>query len=174
LIPISVGVPTAPKETGVTLAISATITAARAGNPRDSSRGAARAAGVPNPAAPSMNPPNNQAMMMACTRRSAEMFIKPLLMASMAPLSRKVKSTRRAPNTMLRILKAITRPFTVAAATQFRGVFQTHRARASAIRKATGMARVAGHRNPTISTKMAAMGRNARRARNPVGISVKL
>jgi hypothetical protein len=32
--------------------------------------GAATAAGVPNPEAPSMNDPNSHAMMTACTRRS--------------------------------------------------------------------------------------------------------
>ena len=71
-IPSRVGVPTDPIETGVTLAIRTTITAARAGNPRDSNKGAASAAGVPNPADPLINPPKSQALMMACTRLSAE------------------------------------------------------------------------------------------------------
>ena len=42
--------PTAPKETEVLLAISATITAAIAGKPRERSKGATNAAGVPKPA----------------------------------------------------------------------------------------------------------------------------
>ena len=50
--------------------ISVTSTAAMAGKPMATSSGAAMAAGVPNPDAPSISDPNNQAMMIACTRRS--------------------------------------------------------------------------------------------------------
>jgi len=45
--------------------MSATITAARAGNPSESNNGAVRAAGVPNPAAPSIKLPKNHVMIMA-------------------------------------------------------------------------------------------------------------
>ena len=152
----------------------ATITAASAGKPSESRRGAARAAGVPNPAEPSMKPPKSHAMMMACTRLSAEIFVKPRLMAPMAPLSRMVKSTSRAPKTMKMIFRAITAPLTVAAATQLMGVFQTSRASSRAKAKATGMALVAGHRSPTMNTKMATMGKAAIRARIPVDIDLVL
>ena len=53
LSPNQMGVPTAPKVTGTVFRIRATKTAARGGKPRLKSRGAAMAAGVPNPAAPS-------------------------------------------------------------------------------------------------------------------------
>ena len=47
------GVPTAPKVTGKELSTRHTTAAARGGKPSEISSGAARAAGVPNPAAPS-------------------------------------------------------------------------------------------------------------------------
>ena len=46
------------------------ITALAAGKPIATIRGAATAAGAPNPAAPSMNEPKSQAMITNCTRRS--------------------------------------------------------------------------------------------------------
>ena len=48
------------------------------------------AAGVPKPDAPSISDPNSQAMMMACTRRSGEMLVKPLRIERMPPLSSSV------------------------------------------------------------------------------------
>ncbi len=71
MTPISIGVPTAPNVTAVLWIIKPSITAAIAGKPNATINGAAMAAGVPNPAAPSMNEPNNQAMMSAWTRRSS-------------------------------------------------------------------------------------------------------
>ena len=52
--PNHVGVPTAPKETGTLFRMRQAIATRRAGNPRPTSNGAARAAGVPKPLAPSM------------------------------------------------------------------------------------------------------------------------
>ena len=46
------------------------MAAARAGKPRLSSSGAAMAAGVPNPAAPSRKAEKMAPMMITCTRRS--------------------------------------------------------------------------------------------------------
>jgi hypothetical protein len=92
-------------------------------------------------------------------------------MASRAPLSRIVNRRRRAPKTINSILKAMTTPFKVEAAIQGTGVFQMNRARSRVIRKARGMALVAGQRNPTMKTKMATMGRAANRARIPTDIS---
>jgi len=60
-----IGVPTAPKDTGVLWMIKVTITAAMAGKPMATSIGAATAAGVPKPAEPSMKEPNRKAMIMA-------------------------------------------------------------------------------------------------------------
>ena len=55
---VAAGVPTAPKGTGVLFSTSATMAAHKGGKPTLISRGAASAAGVPKPAAPSMNAPN--------------------------------------------------------------------------------------------------------------------
>ena len=44
--------------------VDVAITAAIAGKPNPTNRGTATAAGVPNPAEPSMKDPNNQAIMM--------------------------------------------------------------------------------------------------------------
>lgn len=88
--PTRIGVPTAPKATGVDWTIRAESTAAMAGKPIATSRGAAIAAGVPNPAAPSSNPPNSQATMIAWTRRSGEIVVNPARIDSIAPDSRKV------------------------------------------------------------------------------------
>ena len=77
--------------------ISVTRTAAMAGKPIATSSGAAMAAGVPKPEAPSISDPNSQAMMMACTRRSGEILVKPLRIDLMPPLSSSVYSIRIAP-----------------------------------------------------------------------------
>ncbi len=90
MTPTSIGVPTAPNETGVDWMISVTMTAAMAGKPMATSSGAAMAAGVPKPEAPSISEPNSQAMMIACTRRSGEIEVKPLRIARIAPLSSSV------------------------------------------------------------------------------------
>ena len=58
------GVPTAPKGTGVLFKIRAHIAAQSGGKPTLINNGAARAAGVPKPAAPSMNAPNMKPMMI--------------------------------------------------------------------------------------------------------------
>lgn len=62
--PIIIGVPTAPNETGVDWIIIPIITAPRAGKPKPTNNGAAIAAGVPKPEAPSIKLPNNQAMII--------------------------------------------------------------------------------------------------------------
>ncbi len=92
--------PTAPKLTGVLWMVSPTMTAAMAGKPSASSSGATTAAGVPKPDAPSMKLPNSQPMMIACTRRSGLMLVKPARMVDMAPLLVSVSSSSSAPNTM--------------------------------------------------------------------------
>lgn len=114
--PTRIGVPTAPKLTGVDWMMSPTMTAAIAGNPSASMSGAATAAGVPKPEAPSMNEPNSQPMMIACTRRSAEMLSNPALMRSMAPEAMTVASSRSAPNTIYSRVSAMMNPSSVAAA----------------------------------------------------------
>jgi hypothetical protein len=169
-IPIIVGVPTAPNDTGVQLAISATITAARAGKPSDKSNGAARAAGVPNPAAPSINPPNSHAIMIACILLSGEIFTKPLFIALRTPASLRVKRTVRAPKTIRRIFKAMIIPSIQEAKIQLTGVCQISRIRIIVMSNARGIALVAGQRKPTMKTNMAAIGITANKASRPVDI----
>ena len=104
------GVPTAPKLTGVLWMMSVVMTAASAGNPSARSSGPATAAGVPKPAAPSIKDPNNQATMMTCTRRSREMSMNPRRIVATAPLSRKVNNKIIAPKMIHSSVKAITIP----------------------------------------------------------------
>ena len=58
------GVPTAPNDTGVDCTIMPSITAPIAGKPSATSKGAATAAGVPKPDAPSMKQPNSHATII--------------------------------------------------------------------------------------------------------------
>src|SRR5512133_3615812 len=166
-MPITVGVPTVPNDTGVVFAMSATITAARAGNPSDNNKGATSAAGTPNPAAPSTNPPNNQAIIIVCTLLSGEIVEKPWLITSNAPLSFKVKSSVNAPNTISMIFNITTTPLSPDASTHVGGVFHINSANITVIANATGIAFTAGQRKPTISTKIATRGRAASSARIP-------
>ena len=94
---VSIGVPTAAKGTGVLFEISATAQAATGGKPSPTSRGAASAAGVPYPAAPSINAPNIYAMMIAWILGSGVIFWKPSLMTCMIPVCLSVLSSRIAP-----------------------------------------------------------------------------
>ena len=73
------------------------MTATIAGKPSASSSGATTAAGVPNPEAPSMNVPDSQPMMIACTRRSALTVVNPARIVARAPLEVSVWSRSRAP-----------------------------------------------------------------------------
>ena len=92
--------PAAPNVTGVLWMIIPDITAAMPGNPRPTSNGTATAAGVPNPADPSMNEPKSQAMMITCTRRSGVMLVNPRRIARRAPLWWSVFRSRIAPKMM--------------------------------------------------------------------------
>ena len=92
-----VGVPIAPKLTAVLSHIKVTTAAATGGNPKLTNSGAAKAAGVPNPAAPSINEENIQPIMMACILASLEMDLKPLLIECMPPLSFSIFITIIAP-----------------------------------------------------------------------------
>ena len=118
------GVPTAPKETGVLWITMPATTAAIAGNPSPAKSGTQTAAGVPNPAAPSMNEPKSQATTIVWTRRSGEMPSKPARIACRPPLSRKVSRRRIAPKMIKRIVAVMTSPLTEAATTWIAGVLQ--------------------------------------------------
>ncbi len=164
LTPTRIGVPTAPNDTGVLWIIIPATTAAIAGKPSPTISGTVTAAGVPNPAAPSINAPNSQAMMMTCTRRSAEMLVKPLRMTASAPLCLSVFSSRIAPKMMNSSRSVSESPLIDAAATCTPGTCQTNRASPAATRYETGIARLAGKRKPTSRTPTARIGRNERSA----------
>ena len=104
--------------------ISATVTAAMAGNPTAMSRGAATAAGVPNPAAPSMKAPNIQAMIMAWMRRSGVISMNPLRMVATAPLFVRVFNMSSAPKTIQRMAAQMVTPWTMEAAMTTPETFQ--------------------------------------------------
>ena len=128
------GVPTAPKVTGVLWMISVHITAASAGKPSARSRGPATAAGVPNPDAPSMKAPNIQATMISWTRRSRETFMKPRRIAAAAPLSERVCRSRMAPKMIHRSETAMMAPRIEAAATWMAATSQKTSAKQAVIK----------------------------------------
>ena len=76
------------------------------------------AAGVPNPAAPSMNEPNSQATMTTWTRRSSLTPWKERRIADTPPDRSSVCSRRRAPKMMNRRSKVRKSPWIDAAATR--------------------------------------------------------
>ena len=139
-------------------------TAASAGKPMATSRGAAIAAGVPKPEAPSIKAPKHQAMMMAWIRLSGEMLVKPLRIAVMAPVCLRVLSIRMAPNTIQSTVSVINNPCRVEAITRVGLICQPHRAIKTVNRKAMGMARLAGQLRPTSSTAATRIGEKAIRA----------
>ena len=116
--PTSTGVPTAPKVTAVLWIIMPIMTAPAAGKPIATMSGAATAAGVPNPAAPSMKDPNSHAMMMIWTRRSSLMLRKLRRIAETPPDCSRVLSSRIAPKMMTSRSKVRNSPCTEDAATR--------------------------------------------------------
>ena len=92
-------------------------TAGRAGKRSPIKSGTATAAGVPKPAAPSMNDPKSHATMMTWMRRSGEMPTKPARTTARPPLSFITFNNRMAPKMMYNSPIAVIPPFTVAAAT---------------------------------------------------------
>src|SRR5699024_1387850 len=115
LTPTSIGVPTAPYDTGVDCSINAIMTAASAGKPRAMSSGPITVAGAPHPAAPSRNVPNSHATMIACTRLSGEMLVKDTRIVATAQLSLSTLSSRTAPKTMTPTSSAVSTPLKEAA-----------------------------------------------------------
>lgn len=104
------------------------MTAAMAGKPSPASNGTATAAGVPKPAEPSIKVPNSHAMIMTCTRRSAEMPVKPSRIVCSPPLSCSVLRSAMAPKMMKISVAAMTTPLTEAATTPPIGTCQTNNA----------------------------------------------
>ena len=69
---VRIGVPIAPQATGAVLAIRQSKAAWNGRNPSPTRNAAEIATGAPNPAAPSMNAPNEKATSTAWSRRSPE------------------------------------------------------------------------------------------------------
>jgi hypothetical protein len=130
--PTRMGVPTAPKVTGVLWTIMPSMTAAAAGKPSATSSGAAMAAGVPKPDAPSMKQPKSQAMITVWTRRSVLIRLNPARIEVIAPECFSVLSSRIAPKMMSRMSNVMMRPCTVDAATRANGTFQSQSAMTTA------------------------------------------
>ena len=83
----TMGVPSAPKATGAVLAMSESPDAASGAKPRPMRMAAVTATGVPNPAAPSKNAPNEKAMSRSWRRRSAVTPVRLSCMILKAPVS---------------------------------------------------------------------------------------
>ena len=94
------GVKTCALKISMLCTIMPSITAAAAGKPSATSRGAATAAGVPNPAAPSMKEPNSHMTITTWTRRSSLMPLKLRRIAPTPPDRSSVCSSRMAPKMM--------------------------------------------------------------------------
>ena len=93
--------------------LSAITTAATGGKPRLIIRGAANAAGVPKPAAPSIKDTNKNPTITACTRASGLIERKPLLMATIPPDIFSVFITKTAPKMMISTSMELKNPATV-------------------------------------------------------------
>ena len=163
-MPTTIGVPTAPKLTGVDWMMRPARTAAIAGKPRASKSGATTAAGVPKPAAPSMKEPKSQAMMMTCTRRSGEIAMNPERIVSIAPDRVTVASSRSAPKTIHSSPIATRRPWTTDAPIVTHSICQAKFATSAAAISPIGMAYFAGQRKPMRRIPAKRMGERAKRA----------
>ena len=92
--------PAEPKDTGVLWISIPETTAASGGKPSPTRSGTVTAAGVPNPAEPSMNAPKSQAISRTWMRRSGVMPVNPRRITANAPLSWRVWSSSSAPKMM--------------------------------------------------------------------------
>ncbi len=160
--PTRIGVPTAPKDTGVDCTIIPITTAANAGKPSATISGAATAAGVPKPEAPSMKQPNSQATISTWTRRSGLMLEKPRRIELIPPECFSVLSSRIAPKMIQRIAAVRIRPWKVEAMTRLRVMSQASRPISAVRTKTSGMAYLAGQRKPISSTPASTSGTKAR------------
>ncbi len=159
--PTTIGVPTAPKETGVDCIIIPTTTAASAGKPRTTISGAATAAGVPKPEAPSIKQPNSHATISACTRLSGLMSVNPLRIAVIPPECFKVLSSKMAPKIIHRMEAVRIRPCRAEATTRLTLICHAVRAITVVTMNTIGMTTLAVILNPINSTPARISGRNA-------------
>ena len=162
---MTIGVPTAPKETGVLWIIIPISTAANAGKPMATSKGAAIAAGVPKPEAPSIKVPKHQAMIIAWTLLSGEMLVKPWRITSIAPVYFNVLSRKIAPNTIHKTDTVITKPCRIEAPTRTADISHAKSAISAVLANTTGIALFADHCKPNSSTAESVIGNNANNPR---------
>ena len=125
------------------------------------SSGAARAAGVPKPAAPSMNAPKMKPMITAWIRASGEIPVNIPLMAAIAPELERVFIIRMAPKIITSTAKASRKPMTVCNATAPMLIFHTATPMMAAKTHANGSALLAGQLNATINTTVTMIGMKA-------------
>ncbi len=76
-------------------------------------KGAAMAAGVPKPEAPSINDPKSHAMIITCTRLSGLMLLKPCRITAMAPECLSVFKSKIAPKIIHKTAMVISKPWMV-------------------------------------------------------------
>ncbi|CSB33130.1 Uncharacterised protein [Vibrio cholerae] len=105
-------------------------------------------------------------MMMACTRRSGEMLVKPLRIVVIAPVYLSVLSRKIAPNTIHNTETVMPKPCNTEAITRLADISQNIRAIATVRAKATGMAFLAGQLRPTSKIAATIMGEKATNASN--------
>ena len=109
--------PAAPNGTGVEFRMRQATAAAIGGKPRPMSKGAAIAAGVPKPAAPSMNALKAKPMMTSWMRASSVMPLNMPWMRCIAPAAFSMFMRRIAPKMMSRVSMEPRKPATENAAT---------------------------------------------------------
>ena len=167
----AIGVPAAPNETGVELRIRVDMAAASGGKPSPTRSGAARAAGVPKPAAPSIKAPKSQPMMMTWMRRSVVTPRNPWLMVSMAPDCLRVLRMRMAPKMITSRSKALPIPKREKPSTWTTSTFQTASAMTAVRAHAIGSALLAGQLTTAMRTIVSMMGVKAMRAYMVIPVS---
>ena len=141
--------------------MSATMAAQSGGKPRLISSGAASAAGVPKPAAPSMKAANTKPTMIAWMRRSGFTLLNTRWMAVTAPECLSVFMIRMAPRMMTRVPMASRKPSSAHAAEVVKSCFQYSRAITTATSQPSGRARFAGQLKASIRTMTSKMGSEA-------------
>jgi|TARA_B110001454_G_C12711522_1_gene430926 hypothetical protein len=138
--------------------------------------GAATAAGVPKPEAPSMNDPKSQAKMTTWTLLSSLILLKLRRIAETPPDLSRVFNRNRAPKIISSKSKVVNNPSTDEAATFAQDMSQNMRAIAAAVRYTNGIAILAGVRKPTNNAPARRMGRAASTADIPelTGTSLRM
>ena len=117
-MPNQVGVPTAPKDTGMVFMISAKTATGTAGKPRPIRMGAASAAGVPKPLAPSIMNENAQPTIINWATGLALTPLSQSLTTRIAPECSIVLNRKIAPQMIRMGVSAVSNPLTTVALTK--------------------------------------------------------